>query len=185
MTETATAKRVLLDFFSHFEDDAAQCDNWAEVILADLKAARVAVIELPELYPDDAPQDVVDRAKAALAKRLCPDCGDERCGWEKYDELERAAKLVPELVAEVEQVRDDLTFYREWSNDLTQYIPEEFDDDIAQEAIISHWANSVSSEVKRLREQVRQMRRQTELFMEDGDRNRLTVALAASDESAR
>ena len=130
MTETATAKRVLLDFFSHFEDDAAQCDNWAEVILADLKAARVAVIELPELYPDDAPQDVVDRAKVALAKRLCPDCGDERCGWEKHDELERAAKLVPELVAEVE----------------------------------------------RAREQIRQMRRQTELFMEDGDRNRLTVA---------
>lgn len=38
------------------------------------------------------------------------------------------------------------------------------------------------AEVERLREQVRQMRRQTELFMEDGDRNRLTVALAVSDE---
>ena len=38
------------------------------------------------------------------------------------------------------------------------------------------------TEVERLRGQVRQMRRQTELFMEDGDRNRLTVALAVSDE---
>ncbi|MFV8136472.1 hypothetical protein ACNQR7_02760 [Mycolicibacterium senegalense] len=38
------------------------------------------------------------------------------------------------------------------------------------------------AEVERLRKQVRQMRRQTELFMEDGDRNRLTVALAVSDE---
>lgn len=38
------------------------------------------------------------------------------------------------------------------------------------------------AEVERLRGQVRQMRRQTELFMEDGDRNRLTVALAVSDE---
>lgn len=39
-----------------------------------------------------------------------------------------------------------------------------------------------AAEVERLRGQVRQMRRQTELFMEDGDRNRLTVALAVSDE---
>lgn len=38
------------------------------------------------------------------------------------------------------------------------------------------------AEVERLRGQVQQMRRQTELFMEDGDRNRLTVALAVSDE---
>lgn len=48
--------------------------------------------------------DLISRAKAALAQRLCPDCGDERCGWEKYDELERAAALVPELVAEVERL---------------------------------------------------------------------------------
>ncbi|OMC38374.1 hypothetical protein A5742_00530 [Mycolicibacterium fortuitum] len=83
--------------------------------------------------------DVLDRAKLVLAKRLCADCGDARCGWEKQAELERAAKLVPELVAEIE----------------------------------------------RARQQIRQMRRQTELFMEDGDRNRLTVALAVTDESAR
>lgn len=62
-----------------------------------------------------------------------------------------APQLVGELADEVEQLRGDLDFYRGWSNDLTQYIPEEFDDDIAQEAIISHWASSVSSEVERLR----------------------------------
>lgn len=49
--------------------------------------------------------DVLDRAKTALAKRLCPDCGDHRCGWEKQGELERAARLVPELVAEIERLR--------------------------------------------------------------------------------
>ncbi|MFV8173772.1 hypothetical protein [Mycolicibacterium peregrinum] len=77
-----------------------------------------------------------------------------RMGGMKQPDAEfiaEARTLVPELVAEVESLRDDLRFYREWSNDLTQYIPEEFDDDIAQEAIISHWASFVSSEVKRLR----------------------------------
>jgi hypothetical protein len=48
MSDQVTAKRVLLDFFSHFETDDALCDNWAEVILADFKAARIAVVELPQ-----------------------------------------------------------------------------------------------------------------------------------------
>ena len=41
-----SAKQVLLDFFSDFETDDALCDNWAEVILANFKAYRIAVVEL-------------------------------------------------------------------------------------------------------------------------------------------
>ena len=118
-------------------------------------------------------------AKPDLAMQMVADQIGSRADAEF---IAQARQLVPDLVAEVERLRDDLDFYSEWSNDLTRHIPEEFDDDIAQEAIISHWASSISSEVQRLREQIRQMRRQTELFMDDGDRNRLTVALAVSDE---
>lgn len=40
---TDVAKQVLLDFFSNFEEDDAQCDNWAEVILANMRQAGVCL----------------------------------------------------------------------------------------------------------------------------------------------
>jgi hypothetical protein len=55
--------------------------------------------------------DVVSRAKAALEARCCS-CGYDRCGWH---EMEFAAEcrgdednqgLVPELIAELEQLRE-------------------------------------------------------------------------------
>ncbi|OBY33429.1 hypothetical protein [Mycolicibacter kumamotonensis] len=70
------------------------------------------------------------------------------------DDRQNAINAIEErdqAVREVERLQSDLSFYREWSNELTQYIPEEFDDDIAQEAIISNWAKFVSAEVERLR----------------------------------
>lgn len=37
----------------------------------------------------------------------CPDCGQNGCGWDRYDRLEKlAAEVVPELIAEVEQLHD-------------------------------------------------------------------------------
>lgn len=77
--------------------------------------------------------------------------------------IAQARTLVPELVAEVERLR-------------------KVTDIIDPDSVYREQRDEAQSEVKRLREQVRQMRRQTELFMEDGDRNRLTVALAVSDE---
>ena len=107
---------------------------------------------------------VVERAKAAL-EGVTPEPWDVRDGFiyplaircglggirpQDGEFIAAAPRLEAELRAEVERLRSDLDFYQEWSNDLAQYIPEEFDDDIAQEAIIENWAKFVSAEVGRL-----------------------------------
>lgn len=40
-----------------------------------------------------------------LTKRVCRDCGDERCGWHIAEIQESWPKLVSELVSEVQRLR--------------------------------------------------------------------------------
>lgn len=59
--------------------------------------------------------DVFDEAKRILAALTvdddapeCPDCGQNGCGWDRYDRLERlAGEVVPELITEMERLYVD------------------------------------------------------------------------------
>lgn len=53
--------------------------------------------------------------------------------------------LIREAVVELTRLRNDVKFYREWSNELAMNIPEEHDNDVAQEAIISKWAKDMAA----------------------------------------
>lgn len=41
------------------------------------------------------------------------------------------------------EARDEIEWWENWSNKLTEYVPEEYEDDIAQEAIIENYLKDV------------------------------------------
>lgn len=66
---------------------------------------------------------------------------------------EAVTMLLGELAAarnSLRSERDETDGYRDWSNELTAAIPEHFEDDVAQEAIISRWLADLVDAARRV-----------------------------------
>lgn len=106
---------------------------------------------------------------------------------DQVDQMLEAHKFSPDgslfSPETLQQVRDRLEYIDAHECDCGETPHEDALHDLAHDdaPVLLKVIEQQAAKLNRLREQVRQMRRQTELFMEDGDRNRLTVALAVSD----
>lgn len=106
---------------------------------------------------DEAAKDVPALVAALRSERLENEQAKERWNAE-YDARVRA-------VAERDAARAEVEWRDEWSNSIANRMPEEYDGEDAQEAIIDRWLDDTAAELERERTQNREARTALKAFL--------------------